>query len=324
MKERKMTNIKDLAKMAGVSVSTVSRVLNNYPFVKEEKRMAVLKAIKDSNYQININAVHLSKGKTQMIGVVLPYSDYPYFALILKGIAIQANKHNYKLILFQTDYIVSREMEALQMLKQKQIDALIICSRSCDWSIIEEHLPFGPIVLCENLNEKEVSTTFVNHYKIFYKALKYLYQKGHRKIGYCVGRRSGPSSIEREAAYKDFISQNQLPYNPNFVFDNCSHIEDGEKVVNLIKAMDTPPTALLVTNDQAAAGIVATCQKEHISVPDQLAIIGFNNQPIAEIMNITTIEIPLVDIGNQLFLQAVSDEISKKEFEVKFIERGTI
>lgn len=88
--------------------------------------------------------------------------------------------------------------------------------------------------------------------------------------------------------------------------------------------MDTPPTALLVTNDQAAAGIVATCQKEHISVPDQLAIIGFNNQPIAEIMNITTIEIPLVDIGNQLFLQAVSDEISKKEFEVKFIERGTI
>jgi DNA-binding LacI/PurR family transcriptional regulator len=310
--------------MAGVSVSTVSRVLNNYPFVKEDKRMAVLKAIKDSNYQININAVHLSKGKTQMIGVVLPYIEHPYFSLILKGISKQANKHNYKLVLFQTDYIESREMEALQMLKQKQIDALIICSRSCDWSIIEEHLPFGPIVLCENLNEKVVSTTFVNHYKIFYEALTYLYDKGHRKIGYCIARKSGPSSIQREFAYKDFIGQNKLSCNPDFVFYNCVQIEDGEKVVNKIKAMDTPPTALLVTNDQAAAGIVTSCKKEHISVPDQLAIVGFDNQPIAELMNITTIEIPLVDIGNNLFLQAVSDEISKKEFKVKFIERETV
>ncbi|WP_318508750.1 LacI family DNA-binding transcriptional regulator [Bacillus sp. T3] len=319
-----MTNIKDLAKLAGVSVSTVSRVLNNYPYINQEKRNAVLKAIKDTNYYKNINAVNLSKGKTQMIGVVLPFLDYPYFSLILKGISRQANKHNYKLILFQTGYIESREMEAFQMLKQKQIDALIICSRSCDWSIIKEHLPFGPIVLCENLNEKVVSTAYMNHYKIFYEALKYLYDKGHRKIGYCIGRKSGPSSIERELAYKDFISQNKLPYNPNFIFDNCIHIEDGKKVVNQINAMDSPPTALLVTNDQAAAGIVTSCQKELISVPDQLAIIGFNNQPIAEIMNITTIEIPLVDIGNKLFLQAICGEISNKEFGVKFIERGTV
>lgn len=113
-----MTNIKDLAKMAGVSVSTVSRVLNNYPYINEEKRNAVLKAIKETNYHKNINAVNLSKGKTQMIGVVLPFSDYPYFSLILKGISRQAHKHNYKLILFQTGYIESREMEALQMLKE--------------------------------------------------------------------------------------------------------------------------------------------------------------------------------------------------------------
>lgn len=319
-----MTNIKDLAKMAGVSVSTVSRVLNNYPYINEEKRNAVLKAIKETNYHKNINAVNLSKGKIQMIGVVLPFSDYPYFSLILQGILRQANKHNYKLVLFQTGYVESREMEALQMLKQKQIDALIICSRSCDWSIIEEHFPFGPIVLCENTNEKEVSTTYVNHYKIFYKALKYLYDKGHTKIGYCIGRKLGPSSLERELAYKDFMGQYKLPYNPDFIFDNCIHIEDGKKVVNQIKTMDTPPTALLVTNDQAAAGMVTSCQKEHIAVPDQLAIIGFNNQPIAEIMNITTIEIPLIDIGNNLFLQAVSEEISNKEFAVKLIERETV
>lgn len=145
-----MTNIKDLAKMAGVSVTTVSRVLNNHPYVSKEKRNAVLAAIKESNYEQNINAVHLSKGKTQMIGVVLPFSDHPYFALLLKGIAKQALENNYKLVLFQTDYMESRELEALQMLKQKQIDSLIICSRTCEWSVIQEYLSYGTIVLCED------------------------------------------------------------------------------------------------------------------------------------------------------------------------------
>jgi DNA-binding LacI/PurR family transcriptional regulator len=165
-----MTNIKDLAKMAGVSVTTVSRVLNNHPYVSEEKRNSVLEAIRVTNYQQNINAVHLSKGKTQMIGVVLPFSDHPYFALLIKGIAKQALEHHYKLVLFQTDYKESMELEALQMLKQKQIDSLIICSRACDWSTIEEYLPFGSIVLFEDVKGKQVSSTYVDQYNIFRKA----------------------------------------------------------------------------------------------------------------------------------------------------------
>src|SRR5690606_1706614 len=124
-----MTNIKDLVKIAGVSITTVSRVLNNHPYVSDEKRRAVMEAIEATNYQKNINAVHLSRGKTNLIGVVLPFFDHPYFSLVLKGITNQAEKHNYKLVLFQTDYRKEREMEALQMLKQKLLDALIICSR---------------------------------------------------------------------------------------------------------------------------------------------------------------------------------------------------
>src|SRR3954465_6002979 len=138
-----MTNIKDVAKMAGVSVTTVSRVLNNHPYVREEKRNAVLDAIKQSNYQQNINAVHLSLGKTCLVGVVVPFIDHPYFALLIKGIANEALKNNYKLVVFQTDYVEESELEALQMLKQKQIDALIICSRICSWSILEDHTSYG-------------------------------------------------------------------------------------------------------------------------------------------------------------------------------------
>ncbi|MEH7086027.1 LacI family DNA-binding transcriptional regulator [Neobacillus drentensis] len=321
-----MTNIKDLAKLAGVSVTTVSRVLNNHPYVSAEKRNAVLEAIRQSNYQQNINAVHLSTGKTFLVGLVVPFIDHPYFALLIKGIANEALKHNYNLVLFQTNYLESRELEALQTLKQKQIDALIICSRISEWTTIETYLPFGPIILCEDTRGKEVASSFVDHYKSFLFALDYLFQKGHEKIGYCIGRRSGTNSKNRELAYNDFLKNNRLPYNRAYVFEDCLHFEDGEKVLNQIMKMPHPPTALLATSDDVAAGIVTCAQNQGVTIPDNLALIGFNNQPIAKMMNITTIEIPLEEMGRKLFLQGINknEEIAQYEIPVTLIERNTV
>jgi DNA-binding LacI/PurR family transcriptional regulator len=304
----------------------VSRVLNDHPYVSEEKRTAVLAAIRESSYRQNRNAVSLSRGKTYLVGVVVPFIDHPYFALLLKGIAHKALENNYKLVLFQTNYVESRELEALQMLKQKQIDALIICSRRCSWSAVEEHSAFGPIILCEDTRGKKVSSTFVDHYKSFLFALEYLYQKGHQKIGYCIGRKTGSNSRQREASYRDFLRDYHLPYHPAYIFDNLVYFEDGEKVIEEIKTMADPPSALLVTSDQLAAGIFTCAQNQNISIPDDLALIGFNNQPIAKTMNITTIEIPLETIGKELFLQAISDEQEAAYNEIPFhlIERKTV
>jgi DNA-binding LacI/PurR family transcriptional regulator len=321
-----MTNIKDLAKMAGVSVTTVSRVLNNHPYVNKDKRTAVLEAIKLSNYQPNINAVHLSMGKTFLVGVVVPFIDHPYFGLLIKGMASKALENNYKLVLFQTNYVETRELEALKMVKQKQIDALIICSRICSWPVIEEYMTYGPIILCEDTRGKKVSSTFVDHYKSFIFALEYLYNTGHHKIGYCIGRKSGTNSKYRGMAFKDFVESNYLPYNPAYIFENCLNFEDGEKVIERIKQMSNPPTALLVTSDEVAAGIVTCAQNRNISIPRDLALIGFNNQPIAKMMNITTIEIPLEDIGRNLFLQAINNnkEVAYQEAPFKLIQRKTV
>ncbi|MER2256753.1 MAG: LacI family DNA-binding transcriptional regulator, partial [Priestia megaterium] len=112
-----MTNIRDIAKKAGVSVSTVSRVLNHHPYVKEEKRRLVEQVIHELNYEQNINAVHLSKGKTNMIAVVLPFINHPYFSLLLEGVASQALEKHYQLVICQTNYDVKKEEEALHMLK---------------------------------------------------------------------------------------------------------------------------------------------------------------------------------------------------------------
>lgn len=320
-----MTNIRKIAKLAGVSVTTVSRVLNNHPYVSEEKRKAVEKAIKECDYQRNLNAVHLSKGETRLIGVVIPFTNHPYFGLIVEGIASEAVKNNYKLVLFQTNYEEKREIEAFEMLKHKQIDALIICSRICDWEVIDHYVGYGPIILCEDSRGKGISSTFIDHYQTFSKALEYLYNHGHKKIGYCIGRKAGPSSKQRERAYKDFLLKINQPFEPDSIFHDCFNFEDGEKVVNRLLEISNPPSALLVTGDQVAAGILICCKEKQISVPNELALLGFDNQPIAKVMNITTLEIPLVEIGRKLLLQAIDHTaISYEEVFVKLIERKTV
>ncbi|MCF6138276.1 LacI family DNA-binding transcriptional regulator [Pseudalkalibacillus berkeleyi] len=319
-----MPNIRDIAKRAGVSVTTVSRVLNDQQYVSEEKRNAVIEAINHSNYQKNINAVHLSKGKTNLIGVVIPFSNHPYFGLLLEGIASEALNHNHQLVLFQSNYEPKKEKEALDMLKHKQVDALIICSRITEWDTIERYNEYGPVVVCEDARGKVVSSTFVNHYQSFTLALALLHRKGHRKMGYCIGRSSGTNSHQRERAYNDFLKKLNEPFHSHYVFSDCFHFEDGEKVVNSLVEMTTPPSALLVTSDQVAAGILTCCHKQGISVPEDLAIVGFDNQPIAKVMNITTIEIPLVKVGQNLFRQALKEEVLHEEIQTALIERGTV
>ncbi|MFP3847177.1 LacI family DNA-binding transcriptional regulator [Priestia filamentosa] len=320
-----MANIKDIAKIAGVSVTTVSRVLNNHPYVSKEKKEAVLRAMEEYNYRRNINAVHLSKGKTFLVGVVIPFTNHPSFGLIFEGIANEAVKNNYKLVVFQTNYEKNREMEALKMLQHKQIDALIICSRSCSWDVIDEYVEYGPIILCEDSRGRNVSSTFIDHYKCFFNGLEYLYNKGHKKIGYCVGRKSGPNSKLRKKAYKDFLNKVNLLFDPNYIFFECFKFEDGVRVVQQLTRMDDPPTALLVASDVVASGIITYCKEKEILIPNDLSILGFDNQPIAKIMNITTLEIPLVEIGRKLFLQAIDKrKNSHEEIDVKLIERQTV
>lgn len=319
-----MANIKDIAKLAGVSVTTVSRVINGHPYVSTLKKEAVQRAMEMENYERNINAVHLSKGKTYLIGVVVPSIRRPYFGMVVEGIADEAIKDNYKLVLIQTNYEVEREMDALMMLKLKQIDALIICSKTSGWDVVEEYIQYGPIIVLEDARGTKLSSIFIDHYQIFSSALAYLRSKGHRKIGYCLARQSSPNSARREAAYRDFYTNLQEDYDPNYIFYDCIHLEDGEWIMQRIVDMEDPPTALLVTSDQVAAGILTFCQENNIRVPEDLAIVGFDNQPIAKVLHITTFEIPIVEIGRKLFLKAIDEGHSHEEIPIHLIERLTV
>ncbi|RAK15465.1 LacI family transcriptional regulator [Anoxybacillus vitaminiphilus] len=296
-----MGNIREIAKLAGVSVATVSRVLNHYPYVKEEKRKAVWEAIEKLNYTRNINAVHLSRGKTSIIGIIIPYVNHPYFSTITEGIAAEALRNGYHLLLFQTNYDIKKEIDALEMLKMKQVDGIIICSRTVDWERIEAYSQYGPIVLCEDVKGRNLSSVSIDHYYAFLMGMNYLIKKGHRKIGYCIGRITGTNSKARQAAYQEALKQiNERP-RPEWIFDQCLYIEDGERVVASLLRMKERPTALLVSSDQVAAGIITFGKNKGLKIPENLAVLSFDNHPISEALNITTIELPLSVMGKKAF-----------------------
>ncbi|MGP4040811.1 LacI family DNA-binding transcriptional regulator [Gracilibacillus sp. D59] len=318
-----MANIRDIAKMAGVSVTTVSRVINKHPYVSEEKRHAVLKVMEAVDYQVNRTAVSLSQGKAHLIGVVVPFAKHPFFGLMIEGIAKQAVENHYHFVLIQTNYEESREQEALDMLKHKQIDGLIICSHIMDLTEIEQYQQYGTIVVCENAEgNQKVESVYVDHYQSFIDALAYLYQKGYRKLGYCIGRESGSNSYFRQRAYQDFLRHHPQK---KFVFTENYYFEDGQKIVDQITRSKHKPDALLVTSDVVAAGIFTACQNAQIGIPDDIALIGFDNQPIAKMMGITTFEIPIVTMGERLFLHVLgmADEPHEK-LSVTLIERKTV
>ncbi|GGE73227.1 LacI family DNA-binding transcriptional regulator [Priestia taiwanensis] len=325
-----MANIKEIAKLAGVSITTVSRVLNNHPYVSEEKRKIVHEVIEKMGYARNVNAVHLVKGKTNIIGVILPYIDHPWFAGLIEGIMQEAHTYNYRILLCPTNYEKEEEISILEMLKHKQIDGLIICSKANTWDHVTEYARYGPIVACEKSNQHEISSTYINSYAASATGIDYLIEQGHRHIGIVVARINSFNNSQRFEAYKEAHLRLQEQLREEWIFTNYVTMNDGIELVHKWMKMGERPTALLVAGDTVAAGIVTEARKNSIYIPNELAIIGLDNQPIAEALDITTIAQPIHEVGMHALniihhkLTGDCNEIRDIELPYELIKRKTV
>lgn len=266
-----MANIKDIAEKAGVSITTVSRVINNHPYVSEDKRNRVFEAMEALAYTRNIHAVHLSKGYSNMIGVVLPTINLPYFAELIAGIADAAEGSGIHLSLFQTNYDVQKEIFALTQLKERQVDGLIFCSKALaderlmDWK--------GPILLCQNSDIGRFSTISIPHEQAFRYGLDYLMAKGHKKIAICLARKKGMNSHFRIKAYREALEEIGEAFHEDWVIEKAISINDGKALFHKWENWKEKPTAIIVANDQVSAGLLLEAKARRVLVPDELAIL---------------------------------------------------
>ena len=324
-----MANIREIARKAGVSVTTVSRVLNNHPYVSPAKREAVLKSVEELDYSRNLNAVHLSMGKTNMVGIVIPTINHPYFAGLLEGIAEEAKKNSIQLVLFQTDYKHDKELDALEQLRGGLIDGVIFCSRALQFDLLLKYQSNGPIVICEDADQQEFPSVSIEHVKAFNLGLDYLVSKGHRKIAICLSRLEGTNSKKRISVYEEKLKLIGEPVKKEWILSDCLMMEDGKNVLAKYTDWVDKPTAFLVANDQVAVGFIAEVVKNGLRVPDDIAIISFDNHPVAEIMGITSIEIPAKQLGIAAFSAYIqktmnNDFADKIVLPFKLVERKSV
>ncbi|MBN8211108.1 LacI family DNA-binding transcriptional regulator [Bacillus sp. NTK071] len=294
-----MSNITEIAKKANVSRTTVSRVLNNHPYVKEEKREAVLQAIKELEYVPNLNAINLSRGRTNVFGVIVPKINHPFFSSLIEGIGEECHKHNYNLLVFQSNNDASKELEFFDMLKYKLIDGLILGSCVLPTTIVDEMSHFGKIVSCEYAETNDLTRVFVNHEVGMRLSVDHLREKGHQKIGLCIGNPRSGVGISRAKSFFQLQQDYGLTWRDEWYFTEKYTIDDGFDVIKKVLAQSERPTAFVVGSDQVAAGMLYELKKQGIEVPDQLAIVGFDNHPISKLADLTTIHQPIREVGQK-------------------------
>ena len=321
-----MSNIRDIAKRAGVSVTTVSRVMNHHQYVKEEKRERVLKAMKELKYTRNIQAVHLAKGYSNMLGVVLPTIDH-YFSGLVTGIAEKAQAYGMHFALFQTGYDPLKEKEALMSLKERRVDGLIFCSNALSDRDILKWQESGPIIFCHPTSQDECSTVSIAHDQAFKEGLDHLAACGHRKIAIVLARTEGATSQSRLQAYQDMMLTLGQDIDEEWIVEGKLTLFDGKQLFIEWDQMKNRPTALLITNDEVSAGFLLEAQRHHIEVGESPAILGFQNEQLSEALEISSIEIPLRRMGQEafdLFDRALKGEAPEKRvLPFQLIQRST-
>ncbi|WP_286228440.1 LacI family DNA-binding transcriptional regulator [Neobacillus mesonae] len=315
-----MTNIKDIARLAGVSVSTVSRVLNNYKYVANDKRETVLKVMEEFKYTPNKNAIDLIRGETRTIGVILPYNNNPAFDQLLNGILNIALENDYLITVLPSKYSKEKEKEYLQKLKSKLFDGIIITSRANDWETILPYCEYGSIVSCEYTQHTEIGCSYMDRYSSFLDAFQLLKNKGHRAVAFTTARLESNSTKQMIAAYNEIFGE--LP--PDYHISDCHCLEDGYGAAKQFLQLPEKPTAIYANGDEVAGGMYLYAKSQAIKVPADLAIIGQENQPVGISLGLSTVDHQLTKIGEQACSLVIKKSREKVKIPYRIVERGSV
>jgi LacI family repressor for deo operon, udp, cdd, tsx, nupC, and nupG len=298
-----VSNIREVAKRAGVSTATVSRVLSRPDVVSPETRVRVLKAIERLGYAPNSVAKNLRTLKSRKLLVTVPDISNPFFSLILQGIEDAAQKNGYAVLLGDTQHDEQREERYAQMLKQKEADGLIFLGHrlpkvaAC---VVQEMAPHcAPIVNgCEFSAELGVPSVHIDNATAAAEAMEHLYGLGHRVVGVVTGPLLSPLSRDRlkgalAAARARGLEADVLVSQGDF------SIKSGAEAAACLFARATRPTAVFCFNDEMAMGVIVHARDRGLHVPTDLSVVGFDDTPIASRIwpSLTTIRLPIRDMG---------------------------
>lgn len=322
-----MTTIIDVAKQANVSKSTVSRVISGNGYVSQESRKKVLEAMEALSYSPNLIARNLQSGETKTIGF-LAQGFFDPLGIFLQSFISIAKKYNYYVTLYFTDGDKKKEIDALNQMKYKQIDGVFILTRANKWDLIEPYSIYGPISTWHRIDSERIYSSYIDHYSGYYRSLDYLYQRGYRSIGHVLGNFENLNTKARLRAIDDFHQAKQIPINDEWIFQDKSRINNGRTIAQLWHKMSSKTDAMAFYTDSVAAEFISELQLLGYSVPEDVAVIGFDNSEISRLMHITTVDYSIKRQAENSFIylhnQLNKATIPEQEISVQLIERQTV
>ena len=298
-------SIKDIAKKAGVSHSTVSRALGDSPLVSSETRARIQRLAREMGYSPDAQARSLVMGRTQTVGVVVTTITDPFIAEIVQAIESTAYDRGYSVILASSRSKSEREIAAVEMLQSKRVDGVIVTSSRVG-ALYQEHLErLGvPVVLINSHREEMGSYTFsinVDNRHGGRLATRHLLELGHRRIAYVTGAADHSDDRERLAGYCQALTQVGIVPDRLLIVAGTGRAGGGERALPQMLALEQPPTAVFCYNDVTAIGLLRAACQAGLSIPGDLSVVGFDDIPFASFVRpaLTTIAQPMPDMGRR-------------------------
>ncbi|MGM7724287.1 LacI family DNA-binding transcriptional regulator [Metabacillus sp. Hm71] len=324
MKKRTNANAYDVAKKAGVSQSTVSRVLNNYPHIKETTRRKVLQAIEELNFTRDEIARSLAEKKTRTIGLIIGDITNPFYAESSKIIMKKANELAYDIIIGYTDYRDTNLDKAIQTMIGKRVDGILIATTERTNKKIPELYRSGfPTVLYNALIDDQEQSNFVvvDNEKGAYMAMEHLIQLGHTKISYISGPQSFLNLSNRHTGYKKALSDYKIPYDESNIYQENLNLSDIVSFVEKLLDKRNRPTAIFAGSDQIALTVMDTILKRGLKVPEDISVIGFDDISLSSnhLINLSTVSQNMVEMAtlalNKL-LMMIEEQIDEQRIQL--------
>ena len=313
------TNMKDVAKKAGVSTATVSHVINDTRFVKEETRKKVINAMEELDYYPNLAAKSLRSQKSKIIGLLVPDISNFFFTRIAKVIEDIFKAKGYNLIVGNSDENLESEKNQLDVFKAQMIDGLIMAptgGRSKPYKIIKDDV-FPTVYIDRRPKGYQGDFILLNNFKGAYDATTYLINKGHKNIGIITGVPGISTTEERLKGYKVALRDNDIKPCKSLIKIGDSRFESGYKLTKELVVKNNI-TALFVTNNLMSIGAMEYLNKNGINIPKELAIIGFDDYKWTTITNppLSVVKQPVDKIGQKatkLLLEKIINNNTKEK-----------
>lgn len=282
MSDRKRLTLKDIAKELGISVSTASRALNSYPGISSETIKTVKEFANKHNYVPNAMAVNFRKNKTMIIGMVVPELVHHFFSSVISGAIKEAKKHNYSILVSQTDELLKNEILACRTMLSSSVDGLLISISNETESVdhISEFIEEGrPVVQFDKVSDFLPSPkVIVDDFQGAYQAVEHLINQGYSKIAHINGLPHVKNSKERLRGYQEALKNYGLKAEADWLV-HCKLIseEEGFDFASQLHNLPNPPDAIFCITDLVAMGVMKYFKQAKIDMPSRMGLIGFSN-----------------------------------------------